>query len=258
MLIASNFKVNGLPFERWFETFQTANKTLFEHPLQSEGFSSIISHLPQLTGKPAINLNEFVGHFSIIYNETGGTFKPLTERGTAKYFFETKTPKGTKMSYNQTPNRPAGNQMKEKGFIYRQKDIAAWNSFVYPANQLPQIYQAAKDCDFFKFRGRGLNQITWRSGYKKYVDPVLNGKKSEEMTDDDLTTAFQNPEVYCGVFRNYITDLTWAGKAMSPLAEGNFLPYAECVAGKKALIYHQKFVKRCQTLKVALQAERIS
>jgi hypothetical protein len=257
MLITSNFFVNGITFERWFANFQTINNTVFEHPLQAEGFQKIMSRINDLTGKPALTLNEFVGHFCVIYNETGGTFVPITERGTAKYFFEKKTPKGTKLSYNQSPNRSAGNQLKEKGFIYRQADVEVWNSFVYPSNQSTSVYQAAKDCDFYKFRGRGLNQITWLSGYQKYVDPLLDGKKSEDLKDDELTAAFQNPHIYCGVFRNFISDPTWAGQAMEPLKQGNFLPYAECIAGKKAFIYHQKFVNRCQTMKAALQAKAI-
>jgi hypothetical protein len=149
---------------------------------------------------------------------------------------------------------PAGDLLRDWGVISRDEDVDAWNSTTeYPINQPEDVRRRARDCDFYKFRGRGLNQITWRTGYTHFVDPVVAPLTTGQMTNAQLDKAFTDPAVYCGVFRNYITDPFWAGKAIGPLIGGDFTQYPLYVAGKTATEYQKRFVKRCQTLKLALR-----
>jgi hypothetical protein len=107
--------------------------------------------------------------------------------------------------------------------ISRDEDVEAWNSTTeYPIDQPEDVRRRARDCDFYKFRGRGLNQITWRTGYTHFVDPVVAPMTTGQMTNAQLDAAFTKPAVYCGVFRNYISDPFWAGKAIGPLIAGDF------------------------------------
>ncbi len=263
MLIEGNFKIGSRNFSVWFNNFREKYTDIFPHPLEARNFINVIRRVETLTGKPSITVNEFIGHFAIIYNETGGTFKPVTEKGpnwadpddfrNDAYFFMAIP--GKKRSYNQGPqNMPAGDLLRDWGVISRDEDVEAWNSTTeYPINQPEDVRRRARDCDFYKFRGRGLNQITWRTGYTHFVDPVVAPLTTGQMTNAQLDAAFTDPAVYCGVFRNYISDPFWAGKAIGPLIAGDFTQYPLYVAGKTATEYQKRFVKRCQTLKLALK-----
>ncbi len=252
MLFAVEFPYPSTDVETAFATARIAHPQLFPHAVNWRAYQTVFSDSNRLTGRPFLTLGEFVGHFCIIYNETGGTFLPVTEIGSPAYMMTTHG--GRKRSYNQPPNRRAGDQLLEWGVISSPEDVAMWNSTeTYPVSQPESVRLKALDCDFYKFRGRGLNQITWREGYAKYVDPCLkNGQTSATMTNAELDAAFQDPDVYCGVFRNYVTDPQWAGRAIPFLVQGIYTEYPKYVAGSGATAYHQKFVLRCQALEAAL------
>lgn len=254
--------VNGLPFVQWFNQFRLSNRHLFSHVLK-ENFDVVFGELECLLGKTNINVSEFVAHFCIIYNETGGTFLPISEWGGGQtedsfvndaYFFGTNN--GRKLSYNQAPSIPAGTLLKNWNIISSNQDVALWNGMVYPHQQPEAVKRKARDCDFYKFRGRGLNQITWRNGYAKYVNPALAKqglKASGLMTETELKQAFQNPKVYCEVFNQYIHDMSWSGRALESIRQGIFTEYPKYVAGFYAYHYHQLYVNRCIALRNALQ-----
>lgn len=259
-----SLQIGETPFIDFFNRFRfTAGMGLFPHHLQPN-FNTVIGKWQKLTGLQELSLNDFVAHFCIIYNETGGSFLPLNEWGghsnrdsfvNDAYYF--RTIQGKKLSYNQSPNLKAGDLLKNWGIITKNEDITAWNSTtVYPTNQPEFVRRKARDCDFYKFRGRGLNQITWRNGYIKYVNPSLANegfKASELMTEEELTKAFQNPDVYCGVFRQYINDSNWAGRALESIRMGIFTEYPKYVAGFFAHDYHALYVRRATALKRAIQ-----
>ena len=88
-----------------------------------------------------------------------------------------------------TAKHSAGDLLKEWGAISDPARVDAWNGYAwsesdvpkdkrkagakYPAQFSDDIKKRSMECDYFKFRGRGLSQITWREGYYKYADPAL-------------------------------------------------------------------------------------
>jgi peptidoglycan hydrolase-like protein with peptidoglycan-binding domain len=232
--------------------------------IDAEGMQIAFSDISRLTGRTAITLGELVGHLMIIYNETGGRFRPVSERGSLQYLFEPKA--GVKTTYNKAPNRLAGDQLTGWALL-TEAERAAWNGPMMPAGVPadPQRHAAViaklPDCDFNKCRGRGLNQVTWLSGYQKYVDPVLQpllGKTSEGMTNAEVDAAFQDPRVYCSVFRNYTRDPSWADQALATLVRGDYSQYPLRVAGMHATEYQQLFEHRAAAFEAELLRQGIA
>lgn len=190
-----------------------------------------------------IGLIQFVTLMSIFINERGGDLVSRSEGygrpdhpGVAYLFdsFSFKDNSGRlikKASYNHTPNIPAGKLFRDQYFIEKHGGLALgpqlsgttdaiWDGSVYPQalfptsgilNEMGFILQA----DFFKFRGRGLIQTTWRANYIKLVqfiqgysgtNAVINrykaqwqGKASDliatESTDAEWDDLFNNTDL---------------------------------------------------------------
>lgn len=86
-MINGNFKVDNIDFANWFNTvFQLKNSSLFKNKIIVDNVNTVLNHIYEITGKDTITLNEFVGVFCIIYNETGGRFISIAEQGTEDYF----------------------------------------------------------------------------------------------------------------------------------------------------------------------------
>jgi len=224
------------------------NRKYFPNSLGHEGFSEVMQNIEKLTGKKEISPSEFCGHFAIIYNETGGLFKPMREHGGARYMFNTTMPNGQrKHSYNKYPNRLAGNLLKERGFISSDHDVKIWNEQSYPNKAHPKIKEASKDCDFFKYRGGGYNQLTWRTNYKKCLQPLLK-RDIDEMTDKEITELFQDVNIACQVFHNFISGHKISKQAIQELEKGNFTPYGYLVSGGWRWYVNKKYLPRCEKL----------
>lgn len=255
------FDLQHVPFADWFNEFRSSAPDLFPKLVEEENFDRIFrENLEHLIGRKTISLNEFIGHFCIIYNETGGTFLPLTEYGGFEdvddfrndaYFFGTNH--GKKMSYNKAPNCKAGDLLKTWGVISSDEDLEKWNGELYPSDQPLEVRQKARNTDFYKYRGRGLNQVTWRSNYQLLVEPLLGGAKIDDLNNAALDDFFQKPENYCEVFRTYTYNPAWTGRSIPQLITGDFSEYPLYVAGRNAKNYQQLYMRRCQTLKMALE-----
>jgi hypothetical protein len=272
---SSKITIAGQPFRDWFNGVffsaqQPAEKLrpIFDRrwmALIGSGFQPVFDKLPVLTGRPDVSFNAFVGYFLIAYNETGGTFVPRTEvpqvpkdkLGTFyedKYFFEPKEhPK--KVTYNRP--HPAGDFLRTKKVISLPEDVAVWNSATtYPMDQPDSMKMAARDAEFYKFRGRGIIQHTFRSGYLPLAGVLMekSGKTLDELTNDELDELMKDPDVFLRGAQLYMRGAGFGVGGAADLLNAfdqdppDFVPIAKAVAGKTATDYHRKVVARAAEL----------
>lgn len=250
-ICSGDITVAGQDFVEWFNG-ALHGKPGFPNVINAEGFRAAFDNVGDLWA-PSITLAQFVAFFCIFYNETGGTFRPVAEMGGPKYCFETKLPGGgTKQSYNKSPNRLCGNQLAAQGL---GGDVAAWNGQVWPGGPAPA---AVEQCDFFKYRGRGLIQTTWRPTYLAQVDPLLRAaglKSCDEMTTKELDDAvLKNPAIYLGMVKAYFSEPSMAAAfAKVDQAPPVWAPTGTRVSGS-AGYGNGIYTQRCQTLYEAMKA----
>ena len=253
MQIRGDFRINNQAFSDWFNgTFRLENRTHFPYPVRPEGFENVMNHLEKLSGKTSISLAEFCGHFAIIYNETGGRFETIREMGGPKYIFEPN--RRGKISYNTAKlgNRLAGDLLQARGVISEAADVAAWNSQKYPGDARKSVRKAAKNCDFYKYRGGGFNQLTWRKNYKACLQPLVN-QDIDEMTDTQITELLEDTGTACAVFHNFISLNPEEREAIEALSRADFAPYGMLVSGNWTSYVNKYYLPRCRTLYSALQ-----
>ena len=150
--------------------------------------------IPLIFNTLQINFAQFAALQSVIINETGGQMLPLAERvGTSghpgiAYAFDRID--GLKSSYNRHPNKTALALFNDPEFIqaHGQKPLgrqlarttdARWGGDAYPTDAAPTSTDPAvagvvHEADFYKFRGRGYIQITWRNAYQWLIPSVQN------------------------------------------------------------------------------------
>lgn len=95
--VNGDFMVGDIPFSKYFTELQKKNKGLFPHILNVPNFQKWAGNSEKWSGRSKIKLNELIGAFTIVYNETGGLFISLSEQGTKEYI-ETAT--ATKRAYS--------------------------------------------------------------------------------------------------------------------------------------------------------------
>lgn len=181
-ITSGDFRVADKGFVDWFNA-TLAGRGDFQRHLEPAPFCDIFDHVADLWA-PSLTLAQFVAFFCLMYNETGGTLRPIAEVGGPAYCFGTAG--GKKASYNRHPNRLAGDQLLERGIIGAD-DVAAWNGTTWPAGAPADVLAAAEECDFYRFRGHGYLQTTWRTTYLAQVNPLLEAAGFASC--DDLTTA---------------------------------------------------------------------
>lgn len=261
---SSAIKVADKPFVEWFNndfrplhagdhpTLKQYGKPAkkFPHVVDAAKFAAVFDQCAVLY-QAELTFEEFLAIFAVIYNETGGKFVPVSEIGSEKYMFEGKN---GKLSYNGPPHRPAGDMLKAAGVLTEDADVAAWNSTTdYPGTDDPALLAAAHECDFWKFRGRGLVQLTWRNEYLKIVDPLLvaNGhKKCDELTEAELGEVIRtDPKVYIPMaaktFKRHKSVLDTVSKYPP-----NWAPFGKAFGGSGE--YGSLLQWRCRTLADAI------
>jgi len=255
--------VEGMAFPAWFGAFSAkfpkAHTTLKYHGTaapafpfadivaEGTGFTKIFNSIAEWSSGE-LTLEEFTSVFFIIANETGGSFRPLSEQGSLQYMFY----------LNKGPNRLAGELLKERGILTDPARVLAWNvtgSKAFPGVGTDGATEAdLKECDFWKFRGRGFVQTTSRTLYLDRVDQILQAaglSKSDDLTSDELDDAVLNNEkVYLPLLRK---ELERRSESWAQTNAENWKAFGYAVAGTKNHEYADLFEWRCQQLFAALK-----
>ncbi|MGH9582728.1 MAG: hypothetical protein ACRD4O_07325, partial [Bryobacteraceae bacterium] len=159
-------------------------------------FLAIWNNIPIIFGDASINLPQFTALMSILLAEAGPELLPLPEAcgrdGYPGLVYPFEHIPGVKSSYNTgSGNKPAGELFFDDPHFWsahghlRPADLVRalpdlreeWNTPVYPQHLFPSSLDPAQSgfiqqADFFKFRGRGFLQTTWRTNYKPIVQFV--------------------------------------------------------------------------------------
>ncbi len=180
----------------WTRTWQ-GQSTAVTMPADADtraGFQQFWDGIPLVFKTADINFAQFAALQSILINETGGRMRPIAEKvGTTAhpgiaYAFDRIA--GLKSSYNVSPNKTALALFNDNDFIqaHGQKALgnrlartqdARWGGVTYPSAEFPTSTDPAiagfvQEADFYKFRGRGYIQITWRNAYQWLIPSVQN------------------------------------------------------------------------------------
>jgi hypothetical protein len=258
---SSNITVGGMHFVDWYnnvlsKAYPGVNNDFlylgqkhanFPGPIDKANFINVFDNVEHLWAKE-ISLQEFLGFLMIFCNETGGKLKAIAERGGKKYWFEA----GKKASYNVNKDmkcKPAGVKLREIGVELSEEEFAAWNGRgPYPDDS--RFADKVNECDFVKYRGHGLIQLTWRSNYDAHCEPALKEHYGKGL--DDLSTAelekiiLEDPKVYLRMVKSFFS----AQKSkFLKVNENNWYPNGTVVAGggPQGQVYAKLYNFRCST-----------
>jgi hypothetical protein len=163
------------------------------------------------TSNTPVNLVEFISYMSVFINEIGGNLRSRTETfGNAQhpgisYLFDDviiTSPGGRKWrkaSYNSRDWNDSLLVSLNNDFFLRGKasdrfydalrytSDPAWAGGAYPLMSFPTSSKPSDTGiilggDFFKFRGRGLIQTTWRTNYRSLAERIISNPNASSAT----------------------------------------------------------------------------
>lgn len=173
-----------------------SGKAIHSTPDVKQRFADIWDHIPLIFGNSPVNLLQFGALMSTLIIEAGAELRPASELcgrdGYPGLAYAFSSIPGVKQSYNSCKgNKPAGELFFDDAHFWEahgQRALAdlvrampdvreLWNGTSYPQHLFPTSTDPLhasfiQEADFYKFRGRGFIQITWRANYKRIVDYV--------------------------------------------------------------------------------------
>lgn len=258
-------------------------RVLGNSDLVRQRFNLVWDQFPLMFGLPQISLAQFICLQSIFINEVGADMLPITEKvgrnnhpGLAYPFNiirETKTVLVNKVptkkevlvkgvSYNSKPlSKTAMELFNDALYIethghlpqadrLKNTSDTRWASSSYPQQEFPTSTDPLesgfiREADFFKFRGRGFIQTTWRANYIliiKFVQAyegqnakVLSYKNKWTGRDaDDVATISTNDD-WDDLFQHSDLLIPCVGISSHNRASGNYLrlsPSLEAIIGE--------------------------
>ncbi|MFI5297269.1 MAG: hypothetical protein ACHREM_04160 [Polyangiales bacterium] len=196
--ITAWFRARGWSgFVGWFNTSQAHRGAWGGVAISADdaAFEAIWNNADLIYGSGGVSLAEVLVLSAIMINETGGQFRPISEYtdGVAghpglAYPFDA-IPELHKRSYNAAPwtagrcfNDPyfiAAHGSKAMGEQLAHSSDPVWNGETYPQDRYPTSTDPSQtgfimETDFFKFRGRGLIQTTFRAHYLPLIQWIQN------------------------------------------------------------------------------------
>jgi hypothetical protein len=193
-------------FFAWYNSVLSATSA-FRHRGRAQNTAAINQHftqfwdqIPITFSRPQISAIEFCALMSVNIQETTGdlTAAPEEMNGPNRphpglaYAFDKIV--GLKQSYNKPPNKTAYQLFTDPLFLKQHGGLAgsavilknpggldpAWSGQTWPASYPtttvnPAVNGFVMAADFYKFRGRGVIQTTWRSDYKLLISYILSG-----------------------------------------------------------------------------------
>jgi hypothetical protein len=233
----------------------------FGADVNKANFIETFRHCTELYA-PQLSFHQFVAMFCIFYNETGGRMRCVSE---GDYLPTVERRLRAAMRYNKKPNLLAGTQLAERGII-DESEIAAWSTTTYPGPsgddlERRDLFEAAQECDFFKYRGRGLNQLTWRPYVTMILDPLLKaagyGKTCDELSEAELSKAVEtDPRIGYGMTKSYFTRREFLGQHFAAINNDSpdWRRVGKGVSGDpNENGYAEIYAWRCETLRAAME-----
>ncbi|MGE0881165.1 MAG: peptidoglycan-binding protein [Acidimicrobiia bacterium] len=188
----------GAGFVEWFRQRhsgqgQWSGLRLVSGPDVERRVRDLFDHLSAVFGRGPLPLPVFLTVFAIAMVETGGLIAPVSERvgldghpGIA-YAFDRIDTLG-KASYNGAANHSVFDVMNRSSFTDAHGHLPlgdrlvntsdeVWRGERFPQDRFPTTVDPGVsgillEADFYKFRGRGLIQTTWRANYRPLIEHV--------------------------------------------------------------------------------------
>jgi len=169
--------------------------------INEASFNKFWDKIPVIFNKAEINFFEFIALNTIICNETGASYYPLTEgingisdnpanNPGVSYAFNMIN--GVKYSYNDitgnhncyelfsNPDYISAHSDEKFGSVLKNTHDLRWRGKTFPygfsggkiSDEVKSEASFITEADFFKFRGRGYIQTTFRIGYEPLIELI--------------------------------------------------------------------------------------